>query len=667
MRMKLAISSTSGSPLRRPLKALRYCAGLLTLLLAACGGGGGGGAVAVQGCTGANCGTLQIGLTDADGDFIRYAVDVVSIDLTNANGEVVHTLPAGPSTRVDFAQYVDVTEFLTAASIPAGAYKKASVTLDYTNADIQVEVAGAAVPVPAANIRDTDGSALTQLTLEVRFDDGHPLVVAPGAAHLFTIDFNLAASNQVDTVVSPPVLTVSPFLSADVDPVAPKGMRARGPLASTDLVALTYTIDVKPCDHEDDDGDFGQATIQIDANTAFEINGIAFTGVDGLTALAALPAGTPTVAKGNLNVADHTFNAYMVQAGDSVSGNHRDGLIGSVVARSGNTLTVRGATIDRPDGSVVFDDDVTVTIGPDTVVRQEEDGDLHEDGHSQAQGEGHGNGGNDSQPTLDISAISVGQRIQVRGDLTQDPDTQARTIDATAGEVRLLVTHITGTVNSTSAGHIEITLQSIDHRDAAIFDFTGTGTSAETDANPAAYQIDATGISLDLAPGSTVRLFGTVVPFGQATATSDFVGQTVFDLEEGGHANLVIGWGLTGTVAPFTSVTSTALAVDLANPDLGAGLSPHFLLTGETLLDVRTLTGPLTVGPRADGDQHFAIKQGDTIQSFDTFADFSTALNALVDGTNVVSGLYAEGRYDSPTGNFAGKLVVVRIGPATMM
>ena len=643
--------------------------GLLSLLLAACGGGGGSSGVAAQSCTGANCGTLQIGLTDADGDFIRYAVNVVSVDLTKADGTVVHTLPAAPSTRVDFSQYVDVTEFLTAASVPAGAYKKVSVTLDYSTADLQVEVAGAAVPVPPANIHDADGNVLTQLTLEVRFDDGHPLVVAPGAPRLFTIDFNLAASNQVDTGQDPPVVTVSPFLAADIDPAAPKEMRVRGPLASADLIGLTYTVDLRPGEHGDDAGDFGQATVQIDANTAFEINGVALSGVAGLTALAALPAGTPTLARGKLNVADHTFHASMVKAGESVPGNHHDGLVGNVVARSGNTLTVRGATIDRPDGSVVFDDNVTVTVGANTVVRKEDDhGEQGQHpGSQQVQGRRLAlSEGENPEAQLDISAISVGQRIEVRGELSENPETHARTIDATAGAVRLLVTHITGMVNSTSPGHMEITLQRIDHRDAGIFDFTGTGSSAATDAKPATYQVDTGGINSDLASGSPVRLFGFVVPFGQATADVDFTVQTVVDLESEGHAHLVIGWGPDGTLAPFTSLSDTGLTIDLANPALGAGLSGHFLLTGDSLLDIKSLAGPLSVSPAAGEEAKFAIKQGDTIQVFDTFASFSTALAALVDGTNVVSGLYAEGTWDSATGDFAAHLLVVRIGASLM-
>jgi hypothetical protein len=55
---------------------------------------------------------VVIALTDAEGDFASYTVDVLSLTLTTANGAVVETLPL--STRVDFARYTDLTEFLSA-------------------------------------------------------------------------------------------------------------------------------------------------------------------------------------------------------------------------------------------------------------------------------------------------------------------------------------------------------------------------------------------------------------------------------------------------------------------------------------------------------------------------------------------------------------------------
>ena len=117
-----------------------------------------------------------------------------------------------------------------------------------------------------------------------------------------------------------------------------------------------------------------------------------------------------------------------------------------------------------------------------------------------------------------------------------------------------------------------------------------------------------------------------------------------------------------GTAAPFSSLANDGIVLDLANPALGAGHSGHFLVTGDVVLDLKTLTGPLTLLPPASGSMGFAIKNGDSVQFFTTFPDFVTALTGLINGTNVVSGLFAEGTYDSSTGNLPAELILVRIG-----
>ncbi|MFH2098285.1 MAG: DUF4382 domain-containing protein, partial [Pseudomonadota bacterium] len=109
---------------------------------------------------GTDNGQVIIGLTDAPGDFASYAVDVVSLTLTKMNGAVVHTLPL--ATRVDFAQYVDMTEFLTAATVPSGAYVAATMVLDYSAADIQVETPAGDI-APADQVVDADGNPVGHL------------------------------------------------------------------------------------------------------------------------------------------------------------------------------------------------------------------------------------------------------------------------------------------------------------------------------------------------------------------------------------------------------------------------------------------------------------------------------------------------------------------------
>ena len=142
--LSLALTTLCETSAWARLRALLIAPILIALLaLAACGGGSGGGQPVVpsQGCDAASCGTLLVGVTDADGDFLSYSVDVVSLSLRKADGTRVEALPT--RQRVDFAGLVDLTELVTAATIPNGTYVSASIRLDYANADVSVEVNGA--------------------------------------------------------------------------------------------------------------------------------------------------------------------------------------------------------------------------------------------------------------------------------------------------------------------------------------------------------------------------------------------------------------------------------------------------------------------------------------------------------------------------------------------
>src|SRR6266850_1876190 len=246
-------------------------------------------------------GVVGIGLTDAAGDFLSYTVDVTSLTLTKADGTVVQALPQ--RARVDFARFVDLSEFVTAVTIPSGNYVSATLNLDYTNADIQVDDGnGVAVPVAPANIHDSQGVQVKTLPMSVTLDSARQLVIAPLVSSLLDLDFNLAASNLVDmSNPASPVVTVNPLLVADVNPDAPKPHRIRGPLDSVNTQAGSFTLILRPFNLLQ--GDHGRLTFLTDSNTTFEIDQTSYTGSAGLTVLAAksqLPQVTATVAMGTL-------------------------------------------------------------------------------------------------------------------------------------------------------------------------------------------------------------------------------------------------------------------------------------------------------------------------------------------------------------------------------
>jgi hypothetical protein len=601
----------AGQRRRRTTSQVLLCALLTTLSFVTCSGGGTGG----SGAPTANTGQALISVTDAAADFLSYAVNVQSLTLTRLDGTVVETLPL--TTRINFADYVALTEFFTAATIPSGTYISARMRVDFSTADLQVEDAtGNAVSVPVANIRDAQGNPITTLDVAVRFDDRRALVIAPGGPSHLTLDFNLRASNTVDLTVNPPVVTVRPFLVADVDPQNPKTMRLRGPLDSVNQQNRTYQVFLRPLFGPLGPvplSTFGSVTVHTDTNTVFEIDGVTYQADAGLAALAAKPTGTATVAIGKWDVVAKQFKANEVLAGSSVPGGTKDVVTGVVIARSGDQLTVKGATLVRSDGTFTFNETVTVNVGATTTVRQQA---LMTTG-------------------LTKDAISVGQHLTAFGTM----NVSTSTLDATTGLVRLLVTSVAGTVNTTGTGSLQMKVLRIQGRGIALFNFAGTGTSTTTDADPTQYQV-ATGL-LDLTTlttGTPVRVLGFVTPFN--TAPPDFTAQTIVNLMN--HpATLVVNWS-PPTAAPFLSNTDAGLVLDLA----GVGTA-HYVWRGPVATNLLGLSP--TIVPANPLQGLFALGAAGQVQVFTQFPDYSVALQQGLAQGQTASAIGAHGLFSDST------------------
>ncbi|HJT19957.1 MAG TPA: hypothetical protein VJ746_05780 [Nitrospira sp.] len=593
---------------QRTIGCVRAMIVVFGFLMAGCSSSGDSGNASSSSST---AGQALVSVTDAAGDFISYTVDVQSLTLTKLDGAVVETLPL--TTRVNFADYVEMTEFFTAATIPSGTYISARMRLDFSNADLEVEDnSGNAVAVPVGNIRDGNGNPLSTLDVEVKFDNRRTLTIAPGIPAHLTLDFNLPATNTVDITVNPPVVTVKPFLVADVDPQNPKTMRLRGPLQSVDQSNQTYQVFLRPVHLKL--GQFGSLTVHTDANTAFEIDQVDYQGTAGLAALAAKPAGTATVAIGNWQVNAKQFLATEVLGGSSVPGGTLDVVVGVVIARTGDSLTVRGASLLRSDGTFTFRDTLTVNVAAGTKVRQQA---LMTAG-------------------LTKTNISVGQRVAAFGTL----DGALSTLDATAGFVRLLVTPVAGTVNTTGSGSLEMNVQRIAGRRIVLFNFAGTGTSSGTDADPTHYQV-ATG-ALDLSgmtSGTPVRVLGFAAQF--QTAPPDFTAQTVVNLAAI-PAALLVNW-TPPTMTPFTNMSDAGLILNLA----GVGVS-HFVWRGPVATD---LTGgaPPTIAPSNPTQGLFAIGLNGTVQVFTQFTGYWQALQQQLAQGQKAGVIGAHGLFNDPT------------------
>jgi len=576
-------------------------------------------------------GVVGISLTDAAGDFLSYTVDVTSLTLTKADGTVVQALPL--RTRVDFARFVDLTEFVTAVTIPSGNYVSATLNLDYTNADIQVDDGnGVPVPVAPANIHDSQGVQVTTLSMSVKLDPARPLVIAPLVSSLIDLDFNLAASNLVDmSAPASPIVTVSPLLVADVNLDSPKPHRIRGPLDGVDTQAGSFTLILRPFNLLQ--GDFGRVSFFTDGNTTFEINQTSLQGSAGLAALAQQSRLTAVVAVGTFDPAARRFTATEVLAGSSVSFGTSDVLTGNVTARIGNTLTVRGAELFRSDGTLSFQNTVSVTVASTTKVVSQK---------------------NPSGPQIaivpDIGSISVGQRVIVFGTLN------GTSMDASTGLVRLLVTQLNGHANGVPAGNtLAMTLDRIDGRPIGLFDFSGTGTAPGTDAVPTSYQV-ATG-TLDLTgvvATTPLKVRGFVQRFGAATVTDDFNAITLIDVTNA-PATLVVGWPSL-EAAPFNSYTTSGMVVNLTN----AGLLHHVFRGGVATTLLVSDTPTVQALNLARGV--FVIGIGGTVQVYTQLGAYQTALRAdLAAGLKARSFVASGGTYVDATKTLTSSLMATAL------
>jgi hypothetical protein len=293
---------------------------------------------------------------------------------------------------------------------------------------------------------------------------------------------------------------------------------------------------------------------------------------------------------------------------------------GTVIARSGDNLTLRGATLQRADGSFSFHDSVMLQIGDATkVMRQLAPG-----------------------QTFGKNDISVGQRLVAFGSLSGAAGSYQ--LDASNGLVRMLLSSLTGSVNSAGSGQVELTLQTINGRRVPLYNFAGTGTGSGNDADPAHYQV-ATG-SLDLtglSSGTPVRVRGFVQPFGAAPA--DFTAQAIINVVNA-PAALAVAWD-PATSTAFQNLSASDLTLNLnGSPVL------HHVLRGGVLTD---LTGSApTIQPKNATHGLFAIGYQGTVTVYTQFDTYQQALATRLAANQLVRAFGGLGLYADVTTRFTG-------------
>jgi hypothetical protein len=599
-------------------------------------------------------------LADDPGPFTSYLVTVDSVVLVGKlNGAV--SAVAVPET-VDFTKLQNLSELWATASLPVDTFTSAIITLDYTNAQISVMVNGAPVK---ATIVDPSGATPTTVAVTVSFDTSNELTLLPtfatSNALRVAVGLDLAASNKVDFTTSPPKVTVKPFMSISTTASDNKLIRVRGPLINSSVNSGTYTVVVRP--FFDEVNSLGTMTLFNDANTIYTLGGITYVGNSGLAQLSQSSAGstetaayttfepTPTPAPG---VTAGIFHPVYVVAGGTLEDFFTDGMEGDVIARSGNVLTVRGATLFANLAQVIqYEDlDSQITVGPGTLVTSD---------------------GIATLGPLNFNSISVGQHITARG-LYSLSAAGVTLLDSTGssadtGSVRIQSTEVFGALISSASGSLALNLQAIENWPASVYNFAGNGVSAAQDPTAANYLVNTGALTLPAAAaGDPLWIDGFTSPFG--LAPPDFIAEAV-KAEPTVPASLVVAWTGTGTAAPFATLTSTGLTIDLANAAFGSGL----LRIGAENIDIKTLSATPTIVPAAAQPASnglplfspvFSVGAGATaesasasIESFNGFAAYVTQLTTTFATPTPATQFVARGFFNRSSNTFTASSIDV--------
>jgi hypothetical protein len=636
-------------------------------------------------------GVAWVSLTGRPGDFSSYIVNVNSIQLTRSDGAVVPALgsPNQSPETVDFAKLGDLSELWGSATLPIGTYLSASIVLDYTNAVISVMAGG--LPVKATVV-DSAGNAVTTQTINVILDPAAQLTVpttyATSSAQRLAIDFNLAASTvSVNTATTPATVTVKPYLTVGVAASDQKLIRVRGPLINSSVSLGTYTVYIRPFMDELDN--LGSLSLFVDASTIFTTNGVVTTGTTGcaaakdcgITQLSQSSAGTTVTAAyttfeptATPSATAGKFHAKYVIAGSTLEDPYTSGLEGDVVSRTGNTLTVRGSTLQLYTGgatgtsiyctagatvaSIYCTADATVTLGPATIVTADDT----------------------TLTGLNYNSVAVGQHVVVRG-IYSAPSAGVVDIDATGakintGSVRLISTHLWGSLVSPGAGALSLNLQTINNWPVSAFTFAGNGTSAATDPVATAFTVNTgTLTNPDTTVADPLWIDGLVEPFGSAPPAFD---ATAISSEATVPASLQVQWTGTGTTTQFSVLSATGLSIDLTNTSIGSAVirvgpesialgslpaSPAFTVVPQAGI-ASSVSGVALFTPRFSyGDPTAAAAAGCVvacpgIHVFSVLGTFASDLTTAL-ATTAALQMEARGTYNRATNTFSASSVDV--------
>jgi hypothetical protein len=605
----------------------------------------------VAACSGSTVVTLTA--TPSTDPFVTYRVGVASIQLRTSSGKPsLMLLPA--ETTVDFTKVTDLSEVLGAPSVPKGTYAGAEITLDYSTAQIIYDD-GSLDGVALAPV-DASGKALALARVIVSVDPTDPLRSAAKQANRLSFSFNLAASNLIN--LSNNTVTITPLISASMQPIDAKQVRLNGPLLSANSSFLRTGV----TPFESTTAALGSLSIQPSDSTTYEINGFVSTGAAGQTQIASLPSNTVTTVFGTLTASNSTtvipdtttptgttapaapvvttptssttstvtFTASQVLVDGSVQGAGLARVSGVVSARSGNTLGLEEATLVQNGTTETLVPGTTiVNVGPSSLVTFF---------------------GQGVEEAISAQQISVGSVIEAFGTASNTSTGQVL-LDASAGRVRLDLASASGLVRAQGSDTLTLNLTTLGGRAISAFDFTGSG------ADPTQYGVAFGGTSAPDLSNSTVGAPVVVTGFPNAFATPapNFTASTLLDPTTI-DAELVVDWN-GGTAAPFSSFDTTSIVLDPATSSFGLR---HQIQVGSQIINLVGLASNPSITP-ATSSAVFSIGHAvsSTVENFETYPAFITQLQTELNGTTMATGMTAIGQYTASSFGFSATSITI--------
>ncbi|HEY6621182.1 MAG TPA: hypothetical protein VIY68_16670, partial [Steroidobacteraceae bacterium] len=504
------------------------------------------------------------------------------------------------------------------------------------------------------------GKALGLARVIVSVDPADPLRSAAKSANRLSLSFNLAASNLIN--LSNGTVTITPLISASMQPIDTKQVRLDGPLLSAGNSFLTTGV----TPFGSTTAALGSLSIAPSDTTTYEINGFVSSGAAGQTQIAALPSNTVTTVFGTLTATNSasvttnttttnttadttnpndttttpivtpassttssvTFSASQVQVDASTQGVGLARLSGTVAARSGNTLGIEEATLLQNGTETLVPGTTIVNLGPSTLVTFF---------------------GQGVEAAISPQQISAGSVIEAFGTASNTSTGQVL-LDASAGRVRLDLTSASGIVTAQGSSSLTLDLTAIGGRAISAFDFTGSG------AAPTQY-----GVAFNPAPdltnstvGAPVMVTGFTNAF--ASASPNFTASTLLDPTTI-DAELVVDWN-GGTAAPFSSFDTSSIVLDPATSNFGLR---HQIQIGAQIVNLVGLSSNPSITPATSSTAVFSIghASSSTVENFETYSVFITQLQTELNGTTLATGMTAIGQYTASTFAFSATNITI--------